>query len=152
VRPDEDAIRIALVLRDVLLYPLDHLADVFGRLVPFQALAAAALHIYASHAVLHGPQHDVVVKRVAIRHRLDLVARAAGDVDQDRTRSTALFRREYVKHRPGIRSVLDVALDFNARIGSFGLHRTVQLGCACGIDHASHLSQLCGDIGRHRGQ
>src|ERR1700687_4892921 len=94
VRPDEHAIRIALVLRDVLLNPIDYASDVFGGLVPFQALASAALYVDAAHAVLHRPQHDVVVEGIAIGHRLDLIAGSARDVDQHRTLSAALLGRE----------------------------------------------------------
>src|SRR5580765_4107090 len=82
VRPDEYAIRIAFVLRDVLLHPVDHASDVLGGLVPLQPLAGTALHVHAGHSVLHGPQHDVVVEGVALRYRLDLIARAARNVDQ----------------------------------------------------------------------
>src|SRR4029450_9761435 len=94
-RPDEHAIGVAAVLGDIGLQPLDHGRDVPAPVVP--ALARVTLHRHADHAVLRGPSADIVVKgvRLAILD-LDLVARAAWDIDKDRPGIRAFLRAEDV--------------------------------------------------------
>src|SRR5262249_31121240 len=62
VRPDKHPVRIALILRDVLLQPLNHFRDIPSAVVP--VLPGMPLHRDADHVVLHSPSADVVVKRV----------------------------------------------------------------------------------------
>src|SRR5262249_49182473 len=58
MRPYEHAVRIASVLRDVCLQPLDQRGDRLAAVVPI--LGRMTLHRYADHVVLHRPAPDVV--------------------------------------------------------------------------------------------
>src|SRR5262249_50065038 len=93
MRPDEHAVWISAVPRDIRLQPLNHRRYILAAVVP--VLARVALHGHADHVVLHGPSPDVVVKRIRLAVLLfDLVASAAGDVNQDRAIPAALVRAE----------------------------------------------------------
>ena len=148
MRPDENAFGVALVLGDIGLNPLDQFADVAAAVIPGQALAAAALHVDSHHSVFHGPQHDVVVEGVAVGDLLDLIARASGDVDQDRARA-AFVGREDVDDIAGVGAEGDVARDFDAGIGLMGLKRAVEFGGGRGVHDGSDFLELRGDVGRH---
>ena len=51
MRPDEHAIGITFVFRNIRLQPLDHDRDVLALV----SRTPASLHIYADHSVLGGP-------------------------------------------------------------------------------------------------
>src|SRR4051812_41771724 len=96
MRPDDHALGIALVLRDVLGEPIHRARDVASAVIPV-AHAGMPLHGDADHAVLRRPSADVVVERVGLARLLfDLVAGAAGHVDEDRTTAAALVGSEDV--------------------------------------------------------
>src|SRR6516162_2658022 len=70
VCPEEDAVRISLILFDVLADPCHNQPDIFRRIIPNRTRGApepsTALHVDSDHAVFEGPEHDVVVERIAI--------------------------------------------------------------------------------------
>src|SRR5579863_7531128 len=82
LRPGEDTLWIPLVLGDIFVHPLHDEADILRRIVP--GFTGAALHVHADHAVLDGPDHDVVVEGLAVGAALLFVAGAAREIDQHR--------------------------------------------------------------------
>ena len=126
VAPDENAIGIAAPLGNVLVNPVDSLRQVMGAGLPGREFRMP-LHADPDHAVLHCPQHDVVVE-AALGHIFLLVARSAGHEDQYWPQSIAVIGLEHVEDVAGIGPVGDIATDCDARIGRLRLQRRVQLG------------------------
>src|SRR4051794_15753800 len=82
----EDFGRIAATLADLCSYPLYYGGEVFGGGRPDELRRQPVGGVDADKAILHRPQHDVVVERAA---GITLVARdkaAAVDEDQYRPR------------------------------------------------------------------
>ena len=101
VRPDDDVVRVAFVLRDVVVHPVDRHRQIAAAVVP--VLAGMTLHQDADHAVLRRPAADVVVEGVAFADLLlELVTGAAGHVHDDRSPIAALLADEDVEHVFGI--------------------------------------------------
>src|SRR5262249_58523939 len=84
IGPEEDAIRVALVISNVRANPFDDASDVFCRLVPSKTASATTLHIYTCHTVLHRPPHDVVVEGFAVRYLHLPVSPTARHIHQHR--------------------------------------------------------------------
>src|SRR5436190_23975561 len=104
MRPDEQAIRIAFVLRDVLLDPVNGQRNIATAIVPVSR-SGMSLYEHAHHSILRGPPSDVVVKGVGLACLLfDLVAGAARDVDQHWTIAATFVRCEDVDDVLGIRT------------------------------------------------
>jgi hypothetical protein len=90
MRPDKHPIRVAAILRDVCLQPLDHRRDVFAAVIP--VLTWMPLHRDSDHVVLYGPASDVVVERIGFAILLlDLVAGATRNINENCAISSAPF-------------------------------------------------------------
>ncbi len=88
---------VTAVLRYMSLDPLQHGGNVLGTTVP--GGARFALHQNADHAVLRREAPDVVVERVGgFILDFNLVARAAGHIDQHGALPRALCPDEYIHH------------------------------------------------------
>src|SRR5678816_3135164 len=82
MRPDDHAVRIASVLRDVLLQPVHCHRQIAPAVVPVGG--RMPLHNREDHPVLCRPASDVVVERVAFTDLLlDLVPTTARHEDED---------------------------------------------------------------------
>jgi hypothetical protein len=147
LRPDENASGIPLVSSYVLVDPLNHPPDVFGGIVP--SLAGAALHVHTGHAVLHGPQHDVVVEGVAIGSALLLVACSSRHINQYGTRTAAFFRRKNIQNIFGIGSKRNVTGYRYTRVRRVGMQGPVELRRFRDAHSAPDCHQLFGDLRRH---
>src|SRR5947207_1768097 len=85
--PDEHAVWIACIFRDVRFQPLDQRRHIPPAVVPVRT--GMTLHRNGHHVVLHSPASDVVVERVGLPILLlDFVAASAWKIDEDRTVST----------------------------------------------------------------
>src|SRR5689334_16187838 len=93
--PDEHAVGISFVLRDVVLEPLDHARNVAASVVPI--LSRMPLHGHGNHAVLDCPPPDIVVKRVTFPDLLfNFVAATTRHVNQNSAVVAAFFGTEDV--------------------------------------------------------
>ena len=121
--PDEHAIGIAAALADILVNPVDDTRQIVRTGFPGRELRMT-LHVDADHAVLHRPQHDVVVEP-ALRHVLLFVARPTGDEDQHRSQPVGMVGLEYVEGIAGIGAVGDIAHHGDAGVGRLRLQRCI---------------------------
>ena len=152
-----------MVFGNVRFHPLEHARNVLRAGVPTRA--SMPLHIHADHSVLGRPSHDVVVERVRfLILKLELVASASGNINQNRSRCGALVRCENIHDVFWIRPEGGVPHHRNAGIqwrgaarNVVGRHqRPVELRRARRIDDMPHGHQsrfdVGGDLGvsRHR--
>jgi hypothetical protein len=148
--------RFELPLYFVRFQPLDHSRNVLGRIVP--VLARMPLHRHAHHSVFGGPAADIVVKCVGFAILLlNFVARAAGNINEDRPIAAAFVRREDVDQIFGVRTEGNVARDGDSPISGrdvaavivFRHQRTVELGCTRRVHDLPDLDESSFDIRRH---
>ena len=144
---EDDALGVAATARNVLAHPLQGRLDVLLRRRPRVGRGQAVGHVDADHALAHGPQHDVVVKRT-----VSCTARAAHKAPAVHKHQYGLARLrfvggEHVQQVSIICAVAHIAAHLHARIGLALGQRSIEFFSGRRRDDWTNFEQFSG----HRG-